>query len=61
MRRKLLSNLTDYFEKLMVNILHRKIRVNDGFAVLNMVTSTQVKKEDKERGKPPKNSRMWNC
>ena len=34
----------------MVNVLHRKIRVNDGFGVSKVVTSTQNKKEDKEHG-----------
>ena len=38
----------------MVNILYHKIRMNDGFCVSKMVTSTQDKKEDKEHGKPPK-------
>ena len=59
--RKLLPNHVDYFEKLMVNMLHRKIRVNEGFGVSKVVTSTHDKKEDKERGKPQKNSKMWNC
>ena len=36
----------------MVNVLQRKICVNDGFDVSKVVTSTQHKKEDKERGKP---------
>ena len=45
---------TDYFEKLMVNMPHRTIRVNDGFGVSKVVTSTQDKKEDE---KPLKNSR----
>ena len=35
-------------------MLHRKTRVNDGFGVSNVGTSTQNKKEDRERGKPPK-------
>ena len=34
----------------MVNMLHRKIRVNDGFEVSKVVTSTQDKKNDKEHG-----------
>ena len=38
----------------MVNVLCRKIRVNDGFDVSKVVTSTQEKREDKEHGKPPK-------
>ena len=37
-------------------MLHRKIRVKDGFGVSKVVTSTQNKKEDKEHGKPPKKS-----
>ena len=52
--RKLLPNYTDYFEKLMVNILHRKIRVNDGYGVSKAVTSTQDKKKDEEYGKSRK-------
>ena len=47
-------NHIDYFEKLMVNIIHRKIRVNDGFGVSKVVTSIQDKKEDNEYGKPTK-------
>ena len=35
----------------MVNMLHRKIRVNDGFGVLKVVTSML---QDKEHGKPSK-------
>ena len=31
--RKLLPNHTDYFEKFMVHMLHRKMRVNDSFDV----------------------------
>ena len=50
----MLPNHTDYFEKFMMNMLHRKIRVFDGFGVSKVVTSTQDKKEDKEHGKPPK-------
>ena len=38
----------------MVNMFHRKIRANDAFDVSKVVTLTQVKKEDKEHGKPPK-------
>ena len=38
----------------MVNMLHRKIRVNDGFGISKVVTSTQDKKEYKEHGKPLK-------
>ena len=49
-----MPNDIDYFEKLMVNRLHRKIRVNDGFGVLKVVTSTQDKKQDKESEKPLK-------
>ena len=45
----------------MMNMLYRKIRVNDGFGVSKVVTSTHDKKEDKEHGKLPKNSKMWNC
>ena len=32
----------------MVNMIHRKVRVNDGFGVSKVMTSTQDKKEDKE-------------
>ena len=42
----------------MVNMLHREICVNDGLCVLNAATSTQDKEEDKQHGKPPKNSKM---
>ena len=35
----------------MVNMLHRKIHVNDGFGVSKVMTSTHDKKEDKKRGK----------
>ena len=55
--RKLMFNHTDYFEKLTVHMLHRKIRVNDGCGVSKAVTSTQDKKKDEERGKPQKNRR----
>ena len=34
----------------MVNMLHRKIHVDDGFCISKVVTSTQGKKEDKEHG-----------
>ena len=57
-RRKLLSNQTDYFEELMVNMVHSKTRVNDGFGVSKVMTSTRGKEEDNEHGKPPKNSKM---
>ena len=36
----------------MVNMLHRKMCVNNGFYVSKVVTSTQDKKDDKEHGKP---------
>ena len=39
----------------MVNMLHHKIHVNDGFGVSKVVTSTQDKKEDKELGNSPIN------
>ena len=38
----------------MVNILHCKIRVNDGFGVSKVETSIRDKREDKELGKLPK-------
>ena len=38
----------------MVNMLNRKIQVNDGFGVSKVATSTQDKNEDKEYGKRPK-------
>ena len=41
----------------MVNLIHRSIRVNGGFGVSKVLTSTQ----DKEHGKDPKKSKMWNC
>ena len=50
-RRKLLLN---HFQKLMVNMLHRKIRVKDDYDVTKVVTLTQDKKEDKEHRKLPK-------
>jgi len=37
-----------YLEKLMVNMLHRKKRMNDGFSV------SKLEVADKEHGKPPK-------
>ena len=37
----------------MVNVFHREIRVNDGFGVLKVVTSTQDKKKYEEHGKQP--------
>ena len=58
--KKLLLNHTDYFEKIIVNKLHRKTTVNDGFSVSKVMTSTQDEKEDEEHGKLPKNSKMWN-
>ena len=42
----------------MVNMFHRKIRVNDGFGIAKVVTSTQDKREDKEHGKSPKIRRL---
>ena len=35
----------------MVNMLQRKIRMNDGFDVSEVVTPTQDKKENEEHGK----------
>ena len=35
----------------MVNMLHHKLRVNDGFGVSKVMISTQDKKEDKEHRK----------
>ena len=37
-----------------MKMFHRKTRMNDGFGVSKVVTSTQDKNEDKERGKPPR-------
>ena len=45
----------------MMNTLLRKILVNDCFGVSKVVTSTWDKNEEKEHGKPPKNSKIWNC
>ena len=59
--KKTVLNHINYFEKLMVNMLHRKIRVNDSFDVSKVVSSIQDKKENKEHGKSQKNSKMWNC
>ena len=50
----LLLNHTDYFEKLMVNLLNRKICVNDGLGISNVVTSRNTRNRSK-------NSMMWNC
>ena len=50
--KKLLPNHTDYFEKLMVNVLHRRIRVYSGIGVSKVMTLTRDKKEDEEHGKP---------
>ena len=38
----------------MMNMFHCKIRVNDGFGVSIVVTSTQDHKEDSEHREPPK-------
>ena len=47
--RKLLLNHTDYCEKLMVNMLHHKIHVNDDFGISKEVASKTAKKfEDME-------------
>ena len=54
LKKKLLLNHTYYFEELVVNMLHHKTHVNDGFGVTKVVTSIQNKKEDKEHGKPSK-------
>ena len=32
----------------MVNMLHRKVRLNDGFGISKVVNSTKDTKEDKE-------------
>ena len=37
----------------MMNMLNRKLLVNDGFGISKVVASTQDKKKDKEYGKPP--------
>ena len=50
-----------YFEKIMVNVLHCKIRVSDGCGVSKVVISVQDKNEDKVHGKSPKNVTIWNC
>ena len=47
---KIAANRADYFEKLIVNMLHREIRANDGFDVSKLVTFTQDKKKDNEHG-----------
>ena len=47
-------NHTDYFGKLMLNMFHRKIRVNDGFGVSQVVTSKQNDKKGKENEKSQK-------
>ena len=44
----------------MINMIHRKIRINDDFSVSKVGISTQDKKEGKEQGKLPKISKMWN-
>ena len=56
--RKLLLNHSDYFEKLMVNVLHRKIGENDGFKSGDFDT-----RQERRQGtrKTSKNSKMWNC
>ena len=45
---------------LLMNMFHCTIRVTDDFGVPKVVISTQNKKEEKEQGKSPKNSKMWN-
>ena len=44
-----------------MNMLHRKVRVNDDFGVSKVVTSIQDKTEGKELGKPTEIPKMWNC
>ena len=44
-------NQTDYFEKFMVNMLNRKIPVNDGFDVSNLVISRLQTKNMAKRQK----------
>lgn len=58
--RKLLQNHTDYFEMLIVNMLHHNMHVNDGFRFSNVGTSTTVYK-NKKRGKPPKKYEDVHC
>ena len=41
----------------MVNMLHHKIRVNDGFGVSKVVMLKQDKKEDRKHGKTAKKIR----
>ena len=43
----------------MVNMLYCKIRVNDGFSISKVVTSTQDKKKDKEHRKSLQISKVW--
>ena len=40
-----LKKTVSYFEKLMMNMLRCKIRVNDGFGISKVVTSTQDEKK----------------
>ena len=56
--RKLLRNHTDYLEKLMVNMLHRKKRVNDGFSVSKLEISML---QTRNTENPSKSTKMWNC
>ena len=49
---------TKHFKELMVNMLHHKIRVNDGFSVLKVVTS---RLQTKNLGNHQQNSKLWNC
>ena len=49
--RKLLLDHIDYFDKFMVNIFHRKIRVNDGFGVSLVVNSKLPTRNMKNRQK----------
>ena len=57
--RIIITSPNHAFEKLVVNTLHRKIRVNNGFCVSKVVTSTQDKKKDKERGKSTRKSKIF--
>ena len=51
-------NHINYLEKLMVNMLHRKKRVNDDFSVSKLEISMLQTRNTENR---PKNTKTWNC
>ena len=54
----LLRNHSNYLKKLMVNILHRKKRVNNDFSVSKLEISMLQTRNTENR---PKSTKTWNC